>query len=185
MSEQIKAFGLRDVKMAEIITDNETETTYGEFVQAVGIKSFSCDPIIEEFELTGDDTILEADASLMGYEFSCENAVLTFEQLKILTGAVYEDIMNELGEKIGEVSYSTRDDRLPYFGLVGRVRKDGTLKRILYKCRATGGVSITYQEKDYALVTFSGKALARNSDGRFMATKKVNKEEPISADDLI
>lgn len=157
-----KAFGVKDVKLFKMTADTEEEITYGAGVDCPAIQKVGLKPIIEEFELLGDDGIVDTDAQLMGYEFSIENGKISLEALAIIEGGTTTSV-----PETTETYTNKGSDKLGYFKLEAQITntEEGDVHIILPKCKATGGVEINFAGKEYAVVSFSGKAIpTANSD---------------------
>lgn len=166
-TRKLSPFGIRELWIAKITSDESgAAAVYEPLVRCEGVKELSVTPIISEYTNEGDDKILETDAVLEGYDWSFTNAIFTYEQLAVLEGGSFEAIMDEAGtEEIGSRYVNKDTDQLPYFGIVGKVVKGGEQRIVLFKTKAVGGVEISHSNKEYAEVSASGKAIARNSDG--------------------
>jgi hypothetical protein len=176
-NKKLSPFGMRELWIAKILTDETGATTYEELVRCEGVKELTITPTISEYLNEGDDRILETDAVLEGYDWSFTNAIFTYDQLAVLEGGTFAAIMEDTTE-VGQRYTNANTDQLPYFGMVGKIVKGGEQRIVLFKCKATGGVEISFANKEYAEVSASGKAIARNSDGNIRKFENYNATQP-------
>lgn len=151
-----KAFGVKDLKVSKLTADTSSEITYAEIVDCPAIQKIGLKPIIEEFSLEGDDGIVDTDAQLQGYEFSVENGKISLEALAVIEGGTNATALE------GSETYTNKgSDKLNYFKIEAQITNtdEGDIHIILPKCKATGGVEINFAGKEYAIVSFSGKAI--------------------------
>lgn len=171
-----KAFGVKDLKISNLTADTSTELTYSEAVDCPAIQKISLKPIIEEYSLEGDDGIVDTDAQLSGYEFAVENGKISLEALAIIEGGT------NTTELDSETYTNKISDKLNYFKLEAQIvnTEEGDVHIVLPKCKATGGVEISFAGKEYAVVSFSGKSIGTVKDGECRQIIKNKIAKPIA-----
>lgn len=182
--KKITSYGLREVSVAGLTRDNDEGVEYTELTRCWGAQESSVDVEVSEEELRGDDGVLEIDSNISSVDFSFSNAIMTFESLKNILGGAINDILDENNKKIGKKYSLTGGAELPYFGLVARTEKTGSLKVILPKCKATGGVSFSFADEDYCIVEVDGAAVMREWDEGMMTLAKYDKTNQADVKDL-
>lgn len=174
-----KVYGISDCKISKLLQDDDTALTYDSPVDVPGIRQIALKPIITETELRGDDQIVDSNAILEGFEFTIENAKISLEALEILEGGTFTD-----DATAGVGTYTNKNtDKMPYFKLEGQATKGnetGDVHVVLYKCRCTGGVEITFQNQEYAIVSASGKCVPTIYDGKIRDIVRNDNETPIA-----
>lgn len=174
-----KAFGVKDLKISKLITDTTDEITFDKAVDCPAIQKIGLKPIIEEYSLEGDDGIVDTDAQLQGYEFSVENGKISLEVLAILEGGT----LTAAGEldSTPETYSNKSTDKLNYFKIEAQIANtdEGDIHIILPKCKATSGVEVSFANKEYAVVSFSGKAIPTVNDAECRQIVKNKTEKPI------
>lgn len=185
--EKFTSYGLRAIHLAPLVSDNSTAAVYAtELVRAYGAQEASVTIAVSENSLRGDDGVLEIDSTVSNVEFEASNAVITMEQVQVILGGSITDILEgeEATPVIGKKYTLNGGQSLPYFGLIGLTEKQGSLKVILPKCKATGGVEITFTDEEYAIVSFSGGSVARDFDGKMFEMRKYDALNPVVVEDL-
>lgn len=169
-------FGIRELHIAPIVSDDATGTTYGELIRCQGIQDFSVSPQSSEYTLEGDDTLQAVETLLEGFQFSFSNGVVSLEQRQALEGGTITQTL--AGDN---VYVNNTSDAPQYFGVIGRVAGDANTKVILPKCKATS-VEQSFAQKSFALLTVSGTAIKRESDGHLKL--QYENTDPISVTDF-
>jgi hypothetical protein len=183
--KKFSAYGLNQVSVASLLTDNETEVTYtAELTRCYAAQTSSVEVETTENSLRGDDGVVEISAIVSNVAFEIENAVLTFKQFEIIVGGTIEDIMEE-AVKVGETYTLAGGTNLPYFGLLALVESNSSLKIILPKCKAVGGITFEFSDENYCVVSFSGSSIKRDFDGAMLKMKKYDAKSPLAVTDLV
>lgn len=158
-----KAFGVKDVKISKLKSDTTEGLTFDKAVDCPAIQKLGLKPIIEEYSLEGDDGIVDTDAQLQGYEFSIENGKISLEALAILEGGTH---LEADSDEEAETYTNKSTDKLNYFKIEAQIAntEEGDIHIVLPKCKATGGVEVSFANKEYAVVSFSGKAIPTTKD---------------------
>ena len=186
MAEKFTSYGIRGLHLAPLLTDTQAGATYAEeLVRAWGAQEGSITVAVSENSLRGDDGVIEIDSTVSNVEFSASNAVITMEQLQAVLGGAVSDILGEDTEPVIGKRYTlSGGQNLPYFGLIAITEKQGTLKAVLHKCKATGGVDLAFSDESYAVVSFSGSGVARDFDGKMFELLKYDETNPVKVEDL-
>lgn len=183
-NKRFTSYGIREINLAALVKD-DAETIYAdELVRAYAAQEASVTVSVSEVELRGDDGLVSVDSNVSGCEWSFSNAVLSFEQLKTILGGTITEVMGDEGVVIGQRYTIEGAQNLPYFSIIAKTEKEGTLKIILPKCKATGGLEFSFSDEEYCVLSASGKSVRRESDGKLMELVKYDETNPISIEDL-
>lgn len=152
--------GVRDLYVHELLTETETEATYGDPVRVAGLIEIGVSPQTDTAELYADDGLYESATALTSYDININVADLTPEQQGKLLGQQ----VNASG-----MVYSSTDLNPPSFGVSFRAeRSDGTFEyRQMFKVKFapsddnynTKGDTIDFQTAE---VTGKSQALLHN-----------------------
>ena len=78
--------GLKNLHAAKLLTDTETETTYGEIRKLSPAVTANVTPNVETAELFGDDMLQEVEENLSGIDVEIGMTDLTLEDYAFLLG---------------------------------------------------------------------------------------------------
>lgn len=190
MAEKFTSYGLRGMYGAPLLSDTEAGAIYAEdLTRFWGAQESSITVAVSENSLRGDDGVIELDSTVSNVEFSASNAVITLEQLQTILGGTVADILGEAGDGetepiIGKRYTLSGGQNLPYFGLIGITEKNGSLKIVLPKAKATGGIELSFSDEEYAIVSFSGSGVMREYDGKMFELLKYDATNPVVVADL-
>ena len=160
-------YGVKDGKIAPIIADTSTTYTTDTQIDIDKVKGFSITPQLDEKEATGDNGVVGATRiKNKGYDVSFQQAVVDAATLKAING--WTETITDPGGPAEIVTLTENQDDIPaYFNLmvkpeVSAVDGDvGGAYEEFYKVR--GVLSIEYQEEQYGVVSFQGKAIFSNN----------------------
>ena len=83
--------GLKNLHAALLLTDTETETTYGEVRKLAPAVTANVTPNVETSELHGDDILQEVEENLSGIDVEIGMTDLTLEDYAFLLGKTIDD----------------------------------------------------------------------------------------------
>ena len=158
-------YGLADAKVGVITADTSDTYTTSTQVDVEGIKSFTASAIIEEKEARGDGVLLATKQEFQGYDITFTNAIMKVDLIDAINGST----ASTDGTTPNEITTikNTKDTVPAYFNLMVKPEADtgdvAGAYREFYKVR--GFISVEHAEEDYAVCSFTGKAIARTYDG--------------------
>jgi hypothetical protein len=177
LSGVTKLYGVADVKIFPLTADSDTATTYGTAIDVPGIQDLKMTPNYVEKSLQGDDATIESDTKLSDIDFTVQHAKISLEVLEVIEGGT----ITESGSTPNQVKeyLQTTASKPEYFKLEAQVRFVDTgaadVHMILHKCKA-GKVDVEVKGDDYAVVSFSGKAIGTLFGGKVKSIK-INETE--------
>ena len=162
--------GIEDLKISELMKDDETGVEYGAPQDVPGVKELSLTFTVDEKELTGDEVDLDYFAKVKGAEVAFKNAQLTPEIMCLINGSTMTTAKEGTQDVV--TIEDSAEDQSKYFALEfqpARTVGSGDYHRLMYK--VSGRYQEEYSEGDYMVCSFSGKAVARTYDKKFGAKK--------------
>ena len=157
-------YGLRDVKITPYT--NEAATTLGTPVDLPNGRTFSFSESEDFEELRGDDKVVTVVGKGPSVEWELEAGGLSFEAVKIMTGAVITTT-GVLPNVVTKMTKKTTDKR-PFFKVEGQAISDsgGDIHCVLDRCRLTGSFEGEFSDGSFFLTSGSGQALGSLVTGR-------------------
>jgi len=164
--------GIQDCKIAKLLTDTDSETTYNTILD-VPIKNLSFKPIIETYTLKHDDNDQEIDQVLQGYEITGAMARVPLDVLAVMEGG--EVAATGTGDAEIQTYTNLYTDIPNYFKLETQSTRvfgsDGTpgdLHNLFHKCKITDmNHSI---EDDFATIEFTARVVRTVYEGKLKTT---------------
>lgn len=164
LKKTITSFGIDKVYIAKLIKDDETGFTYdSNLLRLEGVSELNATEQASEYQLEGDNGIVEVLSIVTGLDLSVNYGVFSFEQLAIMKGGELVET-EDVGGEVTARKYITRNsDQGDYFGVIGVIENSNT-KIIIPKVKAVT-VEIPHSNLTHAVVAMAAKAIKRNSDG--------------------
>lgn len=163
LAKESLILGLSDAKIFELDTDTSATLKYKAAVDVPGITTLNLNPVFDEKELRGDDTILDHRTKLVAVDWSFENVMLSLDALAILQGGKVKSGGTTPAQTQTYTILNT--DNAKYFKLEAKsdYADVGDVHYVLYKAKANS-VSVSLVGEDYAKVSASGKAIGTVKD---------------------
>jgi hypothetical protein len=153
-------FGLRDVKIAPMVTPEGT--TYGTLVDLPAGRTLSFQEAEDSEELRGDDVLVAVHGNGPVVNWDLEGGGISLEAFKVLAGGAITNSGTTPNEKKTLAKLGT--DARPYFKIEGQIIGDsgGDLHVVIYKAKVTGDVGGDFTEGGFFLTGASGQGIARS-----------------------
>lgn len=156
-------YGLRDVK----VTPYDDDGVLGTPVDLPNAQTFSFEETEEFTELRGDDKRVAIRGQGAGVDWSLEAGGISLEAYAVMAGGTVEETGTtpdtvKTYKKLGA-------DSKPYFKVEGKAISDsgGDFHGVVYKCRATGGISGEFSDGEFLVTECSGEAIPDDSDNLY------------------
>lgn len=171
-----KSYGTKDIKAAKLTADPAGgAATYAASIDIAGAKKLTVTGQVQSKDLRGDNTLLDADATVMGISAVVDYAKQNADLLNILLGGAVTD------------SGST-PNQISTFRLLGGIAATPSLPQwfkleaqavdvdyvagdchiLIYKCKLDSFPDLGTNEEDYQLFKFGVKGAPRAADGFWM-----------------
>jgi hypothetical protein len=172
-----KVYAISDCRVSKLTADPAGgAAAYAASVDVVGVKKMVITGAVQSKQLRGDNTLLDADATLMGLSAVIDYAKQNTDLLNILLGGAVADS----GSTPNQVSTfrllggaPPLAPSLPNFFKVEAKGVDvdyvaGDCHIVLWKCKIDSFPDLGFNEEDYQIYKFGVQSMPRVSDGFWM-----------------
>jgi hypothetical protein len=170
-----KLFAITDMKVAKMTADPiGGAATYAASIDVPGVKKLAVGGSVSTKSLRGDNTLLDADATLEGVSAVVDHAKLSTDLLNILFGGAVTDSGTAPNQvKLFRLLGGTVAPSTPAFFKIEAKAVDtdilaGDCHLILWKCKIDAFPPLGFNEEDYELFNFSVQSMPRQADGFWM-----------------
>lgn len=149
-------YGLRDVKIAPLTATGAAGTK----IDLPNSRTFSFEESEDFEELRGDDKIVATRGKGPSVEWELEAGGISLEAYVVLNGGAL--VVTGTTPNVKKTYTKKGTDARPEFFVEGQALSEsgGDFHAILYRCKATGGVSGELSDGSFLLTSGSGSALS-------------------------
>jgi len=169
LSKDTIVFGVKDCKIAKLLTDVTSAPTYDPVIDVPGIQEFGFKPNITSKELKGDEITIDSRSKIDFIEISVKNAKIALDALEVIFGGTLSSTGSTPNQKHKLAQKGA--DRPHFFKIEAQVidvdDEDADLHFVSYKAKVSSVGDLGAVGDDYKVVSFTAKGIPCTSDDSF------------------
>ena len=172
LSHTMKLIELSDIKIAKMLTDDGTATTYGALVDMPGAMKITLSPKADSKQLRGDSVLVDVYTKITEVEIDVECSMFNLDVLPILIGGTVTDT-GTTPNQVTKFSLGAANTTPPFFKIEGQWTYvnigTGDAHVVLYKCKVTDAPSFEINDAsgNFGTLKFKGLALPTTFNGNW------------------
>lgn len=175
-------FGVKDCKIAKLLTDASPGPTYDSIIDMPGVQEFGFKPLVTEKKLKGDDITMDTRTTIEEVEISFKGAKVPLQALEIIFGGTYSKT-GFTPNQIAKLAVKGAD-RPEYFKIEAQVvevdEEDADLHFVAYKAKLSSVSDFGAVGEDYKVLSFTAKGIPCLGDDSFFDVIENEDETAIS-----
>lgn len=163
LNHTVKLIELSDIKIAQLLTDDGSATTYGSTKDMPGAMKIQVSPKADTKQLRGDSMLIDVYTKIIEVELDVECSLFNLDALPILMGGTVSD-SGTTPNQITKFSLTSANATPGYFKIEGQWTYVnigvGDAHIVLYKCKITDAPSFEISDASGNFGTLKFKAVA-------------------------